>query len=203
MEQAKLMSKALRKLTAANSNTAMVFINQTREAVGVMFGKKTLAPGGRAMSHYAGMRLELVRTEQLRRKGQTVDHKTGEIKDGNVVFGHRVLVRAEKDKTGGIVRPNDETTFVYDYEKGHHDHIEDLIYLGRVNGFIKSKKKGKVDQWWVEEYEDEAQIGRTRFKRWLRKNKAVAEELEEWIRSFVDEIEPEDEEEPENDALEG
>lgn len=195
MEQAKLMSKALRKLTAANHGTCLTFINQTREAVGVMFGSKTLAPGGRAMSHYSGVRIELVRTESLKRKGETINHKTGEISEGDVVFGHRILVRVAKDKTGGIAAPNAETTFVFNYEKSHHEHIEDLIYLGRIRGLIKVKKKGKSERWFVVGYEDETQAGRPKFRKWLRKNKAVAEELEENIRNGVEE------EDDEQDAL--
>lgn len=195
MEQAKLMSKALRKLTAANSQTVMFFINQTREAVGVMFGSKTLAPGGRAMSHYAGIRIEMVRTESLKRKGRSVDHKTGEIKDNtDVVFGHRVLVRVPKDKTGGIALPNAETTFVFNYEKSRHDHLEDLIFLGSLYGLVYQKKKGKATVWWLEDYEDEAQTGRNRFKKWLRKNRAVREEMEEILRDKISE-DSEDEDE--------
>lgn len=182
MEQAKLMSKALRKLTAANSMTALIFINQTREAIGVTFGKKTTTSGGRAMGFYAGVRLEMVLTERLKRKGRVVDQKTGEIKgDGQVVYGHRVLVRGEKDKTGGLAHPQAETTFVFNYEKGRHDEIEDLIYLGRVYELIH--KSG--DKWWVEDYEDEKAHGRPRFKKWLRKNRAVREELEEQIRAEI------------------
>lgn len=189
MEQAKLMSKALRKLTAANSKTVLIFINQTREAIGVTFGPKTTTSGGRAMGFYAGLRLELVRTEGLQRPGRVVDQKTGEIKgEGKVTYGHRVLVRARKDKTGGISHPDAETTFVFDYEKGQHDHVEDLIYLGRVHEFIH--KQG--DKWWVEDYEDEKCHGRPRFRKWLKKNRAVCEELEEWIRAEIG-VDPEEE----------
>lgn len=193
MEQAKLMSKALRKLTAANDRTVVIFINQTREAVGVTFGKKTLAPGGRAMAHYAGIRLDMTRTELLKRKGDVTNPSTGEITRQDIPYGHRVLVRAEKDKTGSIERPNAETTFVFNYEKSHHDHIEDLIYLGRVHGFVHKKKSGNTDRWWVEDYEDEAQVGRPKFKKWLRKNRAVADELEELIRATAEEDDGEEE----------
>ncbi len=183
MEQAKLMSVALRKLTAANKSTALVFINQTREAVGAMVGaKKTTTSGGRAMGHYAGQRLEFVKTETLKKKGRKVNQKTGEIDDSaDVPYGHRVLVRGEKDKTGGLFRPNDETTFVFDYEASHHDHVEDLIYLGRLFDFIE--KKG--DSWWVEDYEDKKKHGRPAFKKWLGEHEDVQEELEGWIRNSL------------------
>lgn len=176
MEQAKLMSQALRRLTAANRRTILFFINQTRENIGVTFGKKSTTSGGRAMSFYAGLRLELTRVETLKKKGRKVNEKTGEIKDdADVPYGHRVLVRGEKDKTGGLARPLDETTFVFDYEKGKHDQVEDLIYLGRLTGQIE--KSG--DKWWVAGYEDEKKHGRPAFKKWLKKQRAVREELEE------------------------
>lgn len=202
MEQAKLMSKALRKLTAANSLTALVFLNQTREAIGVTFGKKTITSGGRAMGFYSGLRLEMVRTEQLTRTGRTVDHKTGEVNPkGKVVYGHRVLVRGEKDKTGGLVRPQAETTFVFNYERGRHDHIEDLIYLGLVHDLIHKKKSGGsgkgAERWSVDGYEDEECSGRPRFKKWLKRNRAVAEELEELIKEAVATEREADEEEAE------
>jgi recombination protein RecA len=194
MEQAKLMSKALRKLTAANRKTALVFINQTRENIGVMFGKKTTTSGGRAMTHYAGQRLELVRTETLKRKGKVINEKTGEISEGDVVSGHRVLVRTEKDKTGGSA-PQQTSTFVFDYDEACHDMIEDLIYVGRRFGLVH--KSG--EKWWVDDYEDEKVHGRSRFKKWLNKNVAVAEELEELIYTRIQEGDGEDEEVEEDD----
>lgn len=190
-EQAKMMSKALRKLTAANSNTALVFINQTREKIGVVFGSKTTTPGGRAMRHYAGVRIELVKTETIKRKGDVLNQKTGEIKREDVAKGHRIQIRVEKDKTGGA-RQGDQSTMVFDYDHSEHDHVEDLIYLGRSFGYVH--KSG--DNWWVDEYEDEKVKFRPTFKKWLRKNKAVAEELEDWIREGY---EYEDEESEEDD----
>lgn len=185
MEQAKLMSKALRKLTAANSKTALIFLNQTREAIGVTFGKKFTTSGGRAMSFYAGLRLELIRTENLKREGDVLDQKTGELKKGEIVFGHRILVRGEKDKTGGLTHPLEETTFVFNYEKGRHDRIEDLIYLGRLHGLIGLKKPAKgAGTWWVEGRTKKV-VGRPQFKKYLRRNMDVADELEEKILAII------------------
>jgi recombination protein RecA len=184
MEQAKLMSTALRKLTAANKSTSIVFINQTREAVGgLVFGKKTTTSGGRAMGFYAGLRLELVKIETTKKKGRKVNPKTGEIDDAaDVAYGHRVLVRGEKDKTGGLFRPQDETTFVFDYEAGAHDPVEDLLYLGRLFGYIE--KSG--DNWWVENYEKQKKNGRARFKKWLIEHEDVQGELEANIRAEIE-----------------
>jgi recombination protein RecA len=174
--QAKLMSQALRRLTTANKRTALVYINQTRQAIGVVFGKQTITSGGKAMAFYAGTRLEMVRTESIKRKGKTIHISKGDEQETDLVVGHRVLVRCEKDKTGGA-RQQAETTFVFSYDLGGADPIEDLLYLGRVHGLVK--KSG--NSWWAVDYEDEKQNGRNRFKRWLRRNVAVADELREQI----------------------
>lgn len=193
--QAKMMSEALRKLTTANENTVLVYINQTREAVGVMFGKRTKTSGGMAMGYYAGVRLEMVRTGSIKKKARVVNPETGVSKQADVVKGHRVLVRAEKDKTGGA-RPYETTSFVFDYDTSAIDPIEDLIYLGRSLGFIH--KNGS--KWSMDDYEDEEVVGRGKFKKWLRKNEAVQEELRDWILDHTPEEAGDDDlSEPEED----
>lgn len=197
--QARLMSAALRRLTSANKNTAIVFINQLRENVGVMFGKKWVTSGGRAMGFYAGTRLELARTENITKNVKAIDHKSGKEKTEKITIGHRVLMRVEKDKTGGA-RIADSGTFVYDYELGGIDPIEDLLYLGRTYGLIHLKG----DTWWVDGYEDNKIHGRQKFKKWLRKSTGIAEELTEELHQYVyegheaeevEEVDDEDEEE--------
>ena len=84
--QARLMSQALRKLTGAisKSNTSVVFVNQIREKVGVLFGNPEITPGGRALKFYATLRLEVRRVES--------------IKQGNEIIGMRVKVKVVKNK---------------------------------------------------------------------------------------------------------
>lgn len=178
--QARLMSAALRRLTTANKRTVLVYINQTREAIGVMFGKKSITSGGKAMGFYAGLRLEMVRTESIKRKARTIHTSTNSEKKADIVKGHRVLVRVEKDKTGGA-KPQSETTFVFDYDIGGVDPIEDLVYLGRVYNMVQMSGQ----RWWLEGYEEELVIGRGKFKGWLRRNAAVRDELEEAIRGHA------------------
>lgn len=173
--QAKLMSTAMRRLTAANRDTLLIFINQTRDAIGVVFGPRSVTSGGRAMAFYASTRLELSRSEKLRKKTQVIDPKTGDEKDQEVVIGHRVLVKLEKDKTGS--RSGSTTSFVFRYDMSSPDRTEDLILLGRTLGLIV--KKGT--KWAVDGYKDEAQVSRAKFYRWLAKNRAVSEELEQRI----------------------
>lgn len=195
--QAKLMSAALRRLTTANKDTVIVYINQTRDSLGSVFQKRSITSGGKAMGFYAGTRLEMVRVENVKALTRVIDPVKGTEAKKPVVVGHRVLVRVEKDKTGSA-RRDDQTTFVFDYRTNAIDQVEDLMYLGRVQGWIH--KQG--NSWWLEGYEDEKQNGRARFKKWLRTNTAVAEDLEQWIRDYDEPEEIEDEEEvdePEED----
>lgn len=189
MEQAKMLSKAFRKLTTAlKGGTSMILLNQQRDAIGVTYGKKTTEPGGRAIKHYTGIRLEVVRTENLTKPGKSIDIKNNKQKDSKLVVGHRILLRVQKDKTGGA-KPYDESTMVFSYTKGRHEHLEDLIYLGRVYDLIGVNT---TDKWWAMGYEDEMVHGRPAFKKWLRKNRAVREELEEKIIARIVESEPSD-----------
>lgn len=174
-EQAKMMSKALRKLTAANKDTALIYINQTRENIATIFGQREVTSGGRAMSFYSGLRLQMTRTEQLKQKREIVDPSTGELKTKDVVTGHRVLMRVEKNKTGGA-RNADQGTFVFDYGRAGHDPIEDLIFIGRDLGWIH--KKG--DTWWLEGFNHKSKF-RSNFYKWLTKDDEARETLTEWI----------------------
>lgn len=188
MHQAKLMSLALRKLTAANRSTVLIYINQMRDAIGVMFGKRSTTTGGRAMAFYASARLEMTRTENIKRSMNVVDPKTGDAKPKDVVVGHRVLVRVDKEKAGGAVTGT-TTSFVFNYKQKGVDHAEDLLYVGRQLDLVG--KKGS--KWWVVGYEDETQVGREKFLRWIRKNVAVQEELEQRIWERASEENDDDE----------
>lgn len=180
--QARLMSAALRKLTTANTNTAIFWINQQREAIGDLW-KHMVTSGGRAMGFYAGERLELVKIEDIKLPMIVVNPKTGEETESPVITGHRVLLRIEKSKVGNI--PKDQTTFVYDYNLNGVDPIEDLIYLGRRLGLVKKSGEGAGSKWWIEGSEDNKSTGRTRFKTYLRKSPNVVEMLEAAIMETI------------------
>lgn len=185
MQQAKMMSKALRKLTAVNTGrTAVIWINQTRESINAaQFGPKSITSGGRAMGFYASTRLEFVVTETLVRKEPVVDQKTGEIKDRErTPYARRVMVKAVKEKTGA--RPLSETTVVFDFDLRDFDPIEDLLFIGREFGFVH--KSGQ--SWWVDDYPKKKKSGRKNFIRFLRedpKGVEIAAELEGWIRDNI------------------
>lgn len=180
MEQAKLMSKAMRKLTTANKKTVLIFINQTREAVGKMFGDKTTTSGGRAMAFYASTRIEMTRIETIKGKRTIVDAKTSKDKLTDVPVGHRILFKIKKEKTGaGHV--GQETTAVFNYDLSDFDPIEDLIYVGRLCGMVKNS----ADNWWVVGHEASKSAGRTRFVRWLSTNWEACHEIELECRSQI------------------
>jgi recombination protein RecA len=176
--QAKLMSSALRKLTTANKSTSIVWINQLRDSMSMFVASTT--SGGRAMGFYAGTRLELNRVEIIKREMSRRNVKTGKVAKMDVPVAHRVLLKVDKDKTGGA-RQFDQGTFVFDYESKGIDEIEDLIYVGQELDLIRSKS----DRYMVRGYQNESQHGRPRFKAWLTKNRAVADELQELIEEVV------------------
>lgn len=181
MEQAKLMSKALRKLTTANKKTVLIFINQTREAVGVMFGDKNVTSGGRSMAFYASTRLEFTRIETLKTKQTIIDPKTSKDKETEVPVGHRVLFKIKKEKTGAS-HVGQQTTAVFNYGISDFDPIEDLIYVGRQVGIVKNSG----DTWWVVGHEAAKKAGRPGFIRWLSTNWEVCHEIELECRSQIE-----------------
>jgi recombination protein RecA len=159
--QARLMSQALRKLSGAikQTNTAVVFTNQLRMKIGVMFGNPETTTGGRALKFYASVRLDMRRIES--------------IKSGQEVVGNRTRVRVVKNK---VAPPFKVAEFDIMYNEGISK-VGDLLDLGVEMGFIE--KRGSFYS-----YKDEriAQ-GRENAKDHLRENREIADELEKEIRA--------------------
>src|SRR6266700_1862207 len=158
--QARLMSQAMRKLTSAisSSNTSVVFTNQLREKVGVMFGNPETTSGGKALKFYASVRLDIRRTDT--------------IKQGQDVMGNRTRVRVVKNK---VAPPFRVAEFDIMYSEGI-SREGGLIDLGLEMGLVK--KSGA----WFNVGEIRLGQGRENAKEFLRQNSDVASALEEQIR---------------------
>jgi recombination protein RecA len=158
--QARLMSQALRKLTANlnKSNTIMIFINQLREKIGVMFGSPETTPGGRALKFYASVRLDIRRIES--------------IKDGVEVVGSRTRVKVVKNKVAPPFRQAE-----FDIMYGHGISREgSVLDLGVEMGIVK-----KSGAWYTYEGEQLGQ-GRENAKSFLIENPEVMVEISERVR---------------------
>ncbi len=158
--QARLMSQALRKLSGAIkvSNTAMVFTNQLRQKIGVMYGNPETTSGGMALKFYASVRLD-TRTVQT-------------IKDGGEIVGNRTLVKVKKNK---VAPPFRECEFDIMYNEGISKE-GDVLDLGVELGLID--KRGSFYAY----KENRLAEGREGAKQTLRENPELCREIEEAIR---------------------
>jgi len=161
--QARLMSQALRKLTAAisKSRTSVVFINQMREKIGIMFGNPETTTGGRALKFYASVRLDIRRISA--------------IKDGEEVVGSRVKVKVVKNK---LAPPFREAEFDIIYGEGI-SRLGSLLDLG-----VTQKVVEKSGAWYAYGSERIGQ-GRENAKRFLQENPAMADEIEAKLRAAL------------------
>ncbi|GAB3350491.1 recombinase RecA [Arachidicoccus ginsenosidivorans] len=163
--QARLMSQALRKLTAtiSKTNTICIFINQLREKIGVMFGNPETTTGGNALKFYASVRLDIRRAAQ--------------IKDGDVAIGNRVKVKVVKNK---VAPPFRNTEFDIIYGQGISK-IGEIIDMGVELGIV-----GKSGSWFSYEGSKLGQ-GRDAVKGLLGDNPDLANEIEGKIRAKLSE----------------
>ncbi len=163
--QARLMSQALRKLTAiiGKAGTCCIFINQLREKIGVMFGNPETTTGGNALKFYASVRLD------IRRSGAAIKDK-----EGNVVANH-VKVKVKKNK---LAPPFREAEFDITYGKGISK-VGEIVDLGVAHDIVK-----KSGAWYA--YGD-AKIaqGREAAKRFMEDNPEVALEIEQKIKVAI------------------
>ena len=159
--QARLMSQALRKLAAAigKTGTAVVFINQLREKVGIVFGNPEVTPGGRALKFYSSVRIDLRRTDS--------------IKQGNQITGNHVKARVVKNKVAPPFRTA-EFDIMFDHGISHEGEIIDLgVEQGLVtkSGAFFSYGDIRLGQ------------GRENAKNYLSQNPELVEEIEQKIRA--------------------
>jgi recombination protein RecA len=162
--QARLMSQALRKLTAAvaRSNTALVFINQLREKIGVVFGNPETTPGGRALKFYSSVRIDIRRIESL--------------KQGTVVIGNRVRCKVVKNKTAPPFRQA-EFDIMFTAEEHGISRSGDLLDLAVEHELVK-----KLGAYYSIGDQRLGQ-GREAAKAYLREHEDLAADLEAAIRA--------------------
>jgi recombination protein RecA len=161
--QARLMSQALRKLTAniKRSNTMVIFINQIRMKIGVMFGSPETTTGGNALKFYASVRLDI--------------RRIGAIKKGDEIIGNETRVKVVKNK---VAPPFKQAEFEIIYGEGV-SFLGELVDLGVKYGFVN--KAGS----WYSYGKDKIGQGKENVRLYLKENPAVATELEAKIRAEV------------------
>ncbi|MEQ1719492.1 MAG: recombinase RecA [Nitrosomonas sp.] len=166
--QARLMSQALRKLTAniKRSNTMVIFINQIRMKIGVMFGNPETTTGGNALKFYASVRLDI--------------RRTGSIKKGEEVIGNETRVKVVKNK---VAPPFKQADFDILYGEGISRESE-VIELGVLHKIID-----KAGAWYAYKGEKIGQ-GKDNVRDYLKEHKELAHEIEQKIRTLVGIAEP-------------
>ena len=164
--QARLMSQAMRKLTGAiaKSKTTVIFINQIREKIGVMFGSPETTPGGRALKFYSSCRVDV--------------RRIGQLKDGEEVVGQRVKVKVVKNKVAPPFR-------VAEFDMMHADGISvegDLLDLA-----VAAKLVDKTGTW-LRFGEVHLGQGREKARQFLKDNPEVAKEIREKVLASKDAV---------------
>ena len=161
--QARLMSQALRKLTAniKNANCLVIFINQIRMKIGVMFGNPETTTGGNALKFYASVRLDI--------------RRTGAIKDGDEIVGNETRVKVVKNK---VAPPFKQADFQIMYGAGISKESE-LVDLG-----VKCKLIDKSGAWYAYKGEKIGQ-GKANAMKFLQENLAISNEVEQQLRHLL------------------
>jgi len=176
--QARLMSQALRKLTGSvkNAGCLLVFINQIRMKIGVMFGNPETTTGGNALKFYSSVRLDI--------------RRTGAVKQGDEVVGNETRVKVVKNK---VSPPFRQAEFQIMYGRGIY-HMGEVIDLG-----VKEKLIDKSGAWYAYKGDKIGQ-GKANAARYLEENPEVAQEIETEIRARLLNVVEATEEENDEDA---
>ncbi|MBU2181779.1 MAG: recombinase RecA [Gammaproteobacteria bacterium] len=159
--QARLMSQALRKLTAniKRSNTLCIFINQIRMKIGVMFGNPETTTGGNALKFYASVRLDI--------------RRIGSVKEGDEITGNETRVKVVKNK---VAPPFKQAEFIIQYGAGINK-LGELIDLGVAQGLVD-----KAGAWYAYQGNKIGQ-GKANAMKFLADNQPIADEIEKELRS--------------------
>ncbi len=157
--QARLMSQALRKLTGviSKSNCTLIFINQLREKIGVMFGNPETTPGGRALKFYASVRLDIRRIAQIKR--------------GEEIVGGRVRVKVVKNK---VAAPFKQAEFDLMYDEGVSA-VGSILDMAETHGVTRQSGS------WIVYGDEKLGQGRENAKSFLRENPKILRDIEKQI----------------------
>ena len=168
--QARLMSQALRKLTGviSRSNTVLIFINQLREKIGVMFGNPETTPGGRALKFYSSVRLDI--------------RRIGALKEGTDIVGNKTRVRVVKNK---VAPPFRQAEFDIVYGEGVSA-LGELVDLAVQHDILQ--KRGS----WYSYGDARIGQGREAAKKWLDSNKGNHDEIKRGVRTALGLVGPAD-----------
>ena len=165
---AALMSLAMRKLTSANKDTAVLFINQTRLSVGVVFGDPEVVPGGRALPFYASYRVALRKAGKEKESSDVFfGGKTTKV---NKITGHKIRATLEKSK---LSAPSKDVLFMFDLQTGAVDEIGYLISACLEEGLVKHEGRS----WWLHSESDQKIVGAEKFTGYLKNNPTKVQTL--------------------------
>jgi len=167
--QARMMSRALRRITAVNRKTLFLWINQERQNVAVKFGNPNTTSGGRALRYYATGRVEFRRGAKILNKRNVV--RAGKLVNAEVATGRWTQVKVEKDKS---TRPNREGSFVFDFDLKTIDETWDIISLGLEDGLIEREGNSYL---YTDMDGTTHKYPERKFRENLRKNPSLLEEL--------------------------
>lgn len=170
---ARVMSKGLARLTAANRHTSGIFINQTRQKIGITYGSPETTSGGQAMAFYASYRMAFRRTGKI-----TTDIKVwnGEKEVlQKQVLAHTISATLEKSK---LSQPHTDALFTYDLSSGQVDDVGFLVSQGLSRGLLTRDSTGR---WGIPGVMDGTIHGKGKFDMYLRKNGEVVQWLKDEI----------------------
>ncbi len=161
--QARLMSQALRKLTAiiSKSNTCVIFINQIRMKIGIMFGNPETTPGGRALKFYSSVRIDI--------------RRIGSIKVGDVIVGSRTLAKVVKNK---VAPPFRRAEFDIMFDRG-------ISYTGSVMELALNNNIMQKSGAWLLYNETKLGQGREKVRAYLSENPKLLKEIEDKVREKI------------------
>lgn len=187
--QARMMSKALRRITTVNKKTLFLWTNQERMDVGVKFGNPKTTSGGRSLRYYATGRLEFRRGSQLLRKKKVA--AAGKLVEKDKQVGRWVQVKAVKDKS---TYPYREGAFVFNHQMGKIDPGYEILQLGLEDGLIERSASGRYLYEDLEGYEWKGT--EKQFVKYLNREEELAAEL---TAAIVDVTNNGDEEDEDNE----